>query len=354
MIRRSVSTRRELEEYFAEQAREFRRSRWAPHPGPAQPEPVGTGISSAVGSAPSELVDDPVLARLLLWLDTQDPRWSEGFVDLALFVAEQCLHKEDPSVLAFELAQRGLVARASDAHHAIGLRLTDAGRSAVHHLKKRHADRAARLRYTMDAFLRWLFDTAGDQSPTDPSLFLATPSAYFAGAAVSGTDLHQALAYLAEPNLIERIDTDPATVAITPQGVGCALSGGSVQDHINQPSPGDKVTFHIQENTGNIAANSTGFTQNAVTQNEFNPAKILEAVNLLQQLAPALTSDASEQEELRSQVTELRAAATDPAQDRGLVRRIASRVLATVRGLAHSPDVQRLALEAVEQGIQNL
>jgi hypothetical protein len=206
----------------------------------------------------------------------------------------------------------------------------------------------------MDAFLRWLYDTAGDQRPINPVLFLATPSSYFAGAEITGTELHQTLSYLAEHDLIEAIDTDPATVAIIPQGVGCALAGGSVQDHINQPSPGDKVTFHIQENTGNIAANSSGFTQNAVTQTEFDPAKLLAAVNLLQQLTPALTSDAGEQEELRTQVVELQAAATDPAPDRGLVRRVAGRVLSTIRGLAHSPDVQRLALEAVEQGIQNM
>ncbi|MCX5401997.1 hypothetical protein [Streptomyces sp. NBC_00102] len=31
---------------------------------------------------------------------------------------------------------------------------------------------------------------------------------------------------------------EPATVAITPQGVSCALTGGSVQDHVNQPRPG--------------------------------------------------------------------------------------------------------------------
>ncbi|MFF7603200.1 hypothetical protein [Streptomyces mirabilis] len=108
------------------------------------------------------------------------------------------------------------------------VRLTDAGRVAVHQLKNLQRDRAARLWHTMDAFLRWLFDTVGEQTPINPSLFLATPGSYFAGIEITGTELHQALAYLAEHDLIHHIDTDPATVAITPHGVSCALSGGSV------------------------------------------------------------------------------------------------------------------------------
>ncbi|GAA1334965.1 hypothetical protein GCM10009647_076940 [Streptomyces sanglieri] len=45
----------------------------------------------------------------------------------------------------------------------------------MHRLKELQKNRAARLRHTMDAFHRWLFDTAGDQKPINPVLFLATP-----------------------------------------------------------------------------------------------------------------------------------------------------------------------------------
>jgi hypothetical protein len=186
-----------------------------------------------------------------------------------------------------------------------------------------------------------------------PALFLATPYSYFAGAEITGTELHQALSYLAEHDLIEAVNIDPATAAITPRGVSCALSGGSVQDHINQPTTGGPV-FHIATNNGNIAANSSGFTQNSVTQAEFDPAHILAAVNLLQQLTPSLTPNADEQHGLLSQLVELQAVATDPALDRGLLRRIAGGIASTIRNLAHSPDVQRLALEAVEQGVRSL
>ncbi|MFJ7629769.1 hypothetical protein ACIQZN_25060 [Streptomyces sp. NPDC097595] len=49
-------------------------------------------------------------------------------------------------------------------------------------------DRAACLHYIMDAFHRWLFDTAGDRKPISPVLFLATPAAYFAGSETTGTE----------------------------------------------------------------------------------------------------------------------------------------------------------------------
>lgn len=53
--------------------------------------------------------------------------------------------------------------------------LSDEGLVEVHRLKELQKNRAARLRHTMDAFHRWLFDTAGDQKPINPVLFLATP-----------------------------------------------------------------------------------------------------------------------------------------------------------------------------------
>ncbi|MFE5143925.1 hypothetical protein ACFRDV_40970 [Streptomyces fagopyri] len=77
-------------------------------------------------------------------------------------------------------------------------------------------------------------------------------------------------------------------------------------------------------------------------------------VSLVQQMTPALTPDAGEQQELLARVAELETAAAAPTPDRGLVQRVAGGVLSTIRSLAHSPDVQRLAVEAVEQGIQSL
>ncbi|MGW3853036.1 hypothetical protein ACWD74_39320, partial [Streptomyces fagopyri] len=168
--------------------------------------PVQTEASTAGGAlARNEPLESSAYpAQAMLWLDSQI---SGG---AAIGQLEQAF--PDGSVpLALQLEQRGLVKLLRAAGGLLAIHLSDEGRVEVHRLKLLQQDRVARLRYTMDAFLRWLFNTAGDQSPTDPSLFLATSAAYFAGAVVSGTDLHQALAFLAEHNLIERIDTAPAT-----------------------------------------------------------------------------------------------------------------------------------------------
>ncbi|MFE7805857.1 hypothetical protein ACFU51_14570 [Streptomyces sp. NPDC057430] len=173
---------------------------------PIQTEATGTG-----GTMPDRdtAEGDPVLARLLMWLDEQAQQNPSHYIDVTRFVEEQQLPDEDPDVLAFELEQRDLVGVARTLGGTPDVHLTDAGRAAIHRLKKLRLDRAARLRYTMDAFHRWLFDTAGDQKPINPMLFLATPASYFAGSEITGTELHEALAYLAEHNLIEHIDTEP-------------------------------------------------------------------------------------------------------------------------------------------------
>ncbi|WP_327411374.1 hypothetical protein OG458_42540 (plasmid) [Streptomyces sp. NBC_01281] len=314
---------------------------------------AASSTSGGVLSSSGAIESSAYLAQLLMWLDANHQQRPAEYVDVTRFVEELQLEDADPTVLALQLEQHGLVSIARSLAGATDVHLTDEGVVTVQWLKNLQKDRAARLRHAMDAFLRWLYDTAGDQRPIDPVLFLVTPGSYFAGAEITGTELHQALSYLAEHNIIAAINTDPATVAITPKGVSCALAGGSVQDHINQPGSGSPV-FHIATNNGNIAANSSGFSQTSVTQAGFDPAQILAAVTLVQQLAPALTPDADERQGLLAQVSDLEEAATSSEPEPGVVRRIASGLMSTIRGLAHSPDVQRLALEAVEQGIQNL
>ncbi|MFQ6147058.1 hypothetical protein ACLMNJ_29015 [Streptomyces seoulensis] len=146
----------------------------------------------------------------------------------------------------------------------------------------------------------------------------------------------------------------PVLARITAAGEDCVENyRADVGTYLRERRSGT-VTFHINNNNGNIATNSSGFTQNAVTQTAIDPTQLLEAIKLIQQLTPALTPDTEEQQELRAQVDELQAATAAPIPDRGALRRIADGVMSTIRGLAHSPDVQRLAIEAVEQGIHSL
>lgn len=226
-VARNGINRRELDKWAKGLVKEANKSleraaRRNPSRVPVQFETTTTGGGALNGEA---IESSAHLARLLLWLDTYAQQHPGHYVDVTRFVEEHEL-AEDVSVLAFQLEQRGLADLARTwGDTAPHVHLTDEGRVAVRTLKNLQKDRAARLRHTRDAFLQWLYDTAGDQSPTGPGLFLATPGAFFAGAEISQADLQQVLVHLVENDLIEPIGTDFATVAITTQGVSCALRG---------------------------------------------------------------------------------------------------------------------------------
>ncbi|MER6288399.1 hypothetical protein [Streptomyces sviceus] len=213
------------------------------------------------------------------------------------------------------------------------------------------------------ALLMWLWHQKQQQSPSTPmpnvmDMLLDDAFSVDQGVRFTESEIDRASAYLEQHGLIKGGGTldqmaGPVLAEITPAGEDCVESySGDVNGYIRRRDNG-AVTFHIATNNGNIAANSTGVTQNTASQAAFDSAQILAAVSLLRQLAPALTPDAAEQQALLVQLSELQTAAEALAPDRVAVRRIMDEVLSTIRGLTHSPDVQRLALEAVEPEFQN-
>ncbi|MFD3976334.1 serine/threonine-protein kinase [Streptomyces cyaneofuscatus] len=218
--------------------------------------------NTSAGFGREEIEGSGYLPRLLMWLDVHAQQHPAAYVDVARFVEEHHTEDdEDPSVLALQLEQRGLVDIARDFAGTLNAHLTDEGRVAVHRLKNLQKDRAARVRYTSDAFLGWLFDSAGDQAPVDPAQFLATPGSFFAGAHTSAADLHQALAYLAEHSLIERIGTDPARVTVTSEGASCVLAGDGVRDRIRSLRTGTIDTDALPRSEGTIVGQRQGAAQ---------------------------------------------------------------------------------------------
>ncbi|MEU9211199.1 hypothetical protein AB0D27_25465 [Streptomyces sp. NPDC048415] len=265
------------------------------------------------------------LARLLLWLDGSAKQTPSAYIDVAPFVEELQLEEEDPAILALQLEQHGLVeilrVMGGNKTH---VHLTDPGRVAVRQLKDLQKDRAARIRHTMDALLRWLFDTASDQTPVDPALFLATPGSYFAGTEISGNELHQALAYLTEHGLIHHIDTDPATVAITPQGVSCALVGGSVQDHINQPRPGTTYNNYMPNAKGVIIGEQQHFTQN--NTDGVDPTLFAQLAGYIGQVSTTLGMSDADRAELERVAQDLHTEATSENPEPGRLRQFATQL----------------------------
>jgi hypothetical protein len=213
------------------------------------------------------------------------------------------------------------------------------------------------------ALLKWLWHQKQQRDPFEPmpnvmDVLLDDSFSVDQGVRFTEGEVDRASEYLEHHGLIKgggRVDemAGPILAEITPAGEDCVEAyGGDVGAYIRRRD-NSPVTFHIATNNGNIAANSTRVTQNAATQAAFDRAQALAAVSLIRQLTPALTPDAEEQQALLAQLSELQTAAEALAPDRVAVRRITDEVLSTIRGLTHSPDVQRLALEAVEPEFQN-
>lgn len=286
------------------------------------PPRVSAQIEATSSAVPGEVTG--YLARLLLWLDDREKQNPGRYIDVAAFPEELQLEDEDPAILALQLDQHGLVQILRVMGPQTHVRLTDAGRVAVRELKDLQKDRAARIRHTMDALLRWLFDTASDQTPVNPALFLATPGSYFAGTEISGTDLHQALAYLAEHNLIEHIVTDPATVAITPQGTRCALAGGSVQDHVNQPRPGTTYNNFLPNAKGVIIGEQQNFTQNNI--DGVDPTLFIQLAGYVGQVSSILGLPDEDRVELERVAQDLHDEATSANPEPGRLRQFATQI----------------------------
>ncbi|QRV39227.1 hypothetical protein I6J42_34745 (plasmid) [Streptomyces californicus] len=264
-----------------------------------------------------------LLARLLLWLDVRAQQ-NPHYINVSQFLEEAQLPDEDPSVLAFELEQRDLVKVLRNWGGPHEVHLTDAGRAAIHRMKKLRLDRAARLRYTMDAFHRWLFDTAADPAPVAPELFLTTHAAYFAGSEITETELDEALAHLTQYELVEYLDTEPVTVAITPQGASCALTGGSVQDHINQPRSGTTYNNYLPNAKGVIIGEQQHFTQN--NTDGIDPTLFVQLAGYIGQVSPILGLPETDRVELERVAQDLHDEATSDNPEQGRLRQFATQL----------------------------
>ncbi|MGW6883064.1 hypothetical protein ACWGEU_22670 [Streptomyces goshikiensis] len=319
---RSGINKREIDKWAKDLVRETNKS--LERAQRRNPPRVSAQIEATAGAVPGGEATSGYLARLLLWLDGRAKQTPSRYINVAAFAEELRLEDEDPAILALQLDQHDLVQILRTMEPGTQVRLTDAGRVAVRQLKDLQKDRAARIRHTMDALLRWLFDTASDQKPVNPTLFLATPGSYFAGTEISGTDLHQALAFLAEHDLIDHIDTDPATVAITPQGISCALAGGSVQDRVNQPRPGTTYNNFMPNAKGVIIGEQQHFTQN--NTEGMDPTLFAQLAGYVGQVSSTLDMPEADRVELERVAQDLHDEATSANPEPGRLRQLATQV----------------------------
>jgi hypothetical protein len=160
---------------------------------------TGKGFTTSAGILGVGIEQDPQLVRVLVWLGEQ-PR--HGFAEQAAYAEQSGVPLEDVQVLAHALERDGLIDSMGSFDQADAYRVTDDGRVELRRLAQLRSDPAARHRYATDAFLRWLYTTAHDQHPTDPTVFLTTGESHFAGDELSGTELQYALARLIHSGLV--------------------------------------------------------------------------------------------------------------------------------------------------------
>ncbi|SPE62212.1 hypothetical protein SNS2_4535 [Streptomyces netropsis] len=277
-------------------------------------------------SSEADLEEDLLLAKLLLWLGDYAMEHPGQYAETAEFAEQEGIGADEAEVLVLALEQADFVKVLRSLGGDLPSMLSDKGRVQVRRLRVLQQDGAARLRHTISALLKWLFAVAPDQKPVDPSDFLAARRAFFAGAPVSGEDLSRSVAHLAQRELIELIDTTPATVALTGAGIDTVLAGASVTTPPTRS--GDNYTFH---NSSNIVAGS----QQSVVQNNttgIDASALHEFAAVVKQFAPVLGITPEEQAELIEDA-EILSDESAQGEDPGRIRAAYDRVRARLEGI---------------------
>ncbi|MFD5661728.1 hypothetical protein [Streptomyces hirsutus] len=116
----------------------------------------------------------------------------------------------------------------------------------------------------------------------------------------------------------------PATVAITSQGVRCALAGGSVQDHVNQPRPGTTYNNHMPNAKGVIMGERQHFTQNST--DGVDPTLFARLAGYIGQVSTTLGMSETDCVERERVAQDLHAEATSENPEPGRLRQFATQL----------------------------
>ena len=289
------------------------------------------------------------LPSLLLWLDEQGRERPGEYVDVSAYAGNEPGAMEFVGMLITILEDRGYVDVVRGLDDRPDSLITKRGKVEAQRVRETRGNRVARMRFARDAVIQWLFveypTHAGSQQQ-----FLGWKGSVFLGDMLTNDEFSEAVRYLRGRDLVEVTNLAGTDVRLTTNGIDCATSGGSVSDFLNGPKPqsaGGPV-FNAPIN-GPVAVNSSQFTQNVVTSGAVDIEGLRAFASLVRELTPSLTPHESEQQELLSEVSELDIAASTAVPDASLLKRLTGRVVTAVKGLTHSPGVQKLALEAGEK-----
>ncbi len=299
----------------------------------------------------------PALSELLVeWVYDHADSQSIGDVSIHEFCVEHGLDSEGSWSFLRYSKGKGLV---EDRHSTFGdprANLTPAGTRWVESRRERRANPLLRARAAREALLKWLW-ACNNENIHMPSMkdFEASGEANFEGDPFSESEIDRASEYLYKNDLITGVMVDqcrgPVRAQITTQGEYCVEHhGGNVSDYEQQKKQGGGTVFNIQNNTGNIAANSRDFTMNATTNNGIQVSEIVMLARALRQAAPILELPEDDAEELVATADRIENEAGRDNPDASRLQRWGS----TVIGILNSPVVSGAlgpVLAAYTQGV---
>ncbi|MFD9463118.1 hypothetical protein [Streptomyces sp. NPDC060027] len=168
---------------------------------------------------------------------------------------------------------------------------------------------------------------------------------------ITESELHEALGYLSEHQLIKYIETEPVTVAITPQGVSCALAGGTVQEYTNRQRPGTTYNNFLPNAQGVIIGEQQNVTQHNTAG--IDPSAFVQLAGFVGQISNTLGMPDQDREELERAAQELHDEATSPSPEPGRMRQFATQVKDMLVGAGATAAAQ-VGIQMAEQALGTL
>lgn len=217
--------------------------------------------------------------------------------------------------------------------------LTPRGLEWMEERRRRRADPAARAAAARKGLLVWLWHRKHDDIllPAVADM-LNDPLSIFDGERLTDRDIDRASAYLSAKGLIKgdrNASSDgPVQAEITAEGEDCVDNYQGDIGAYERRSTGGNTTFHIGQNTGNIAANSRDFTLNATTHSGVDLAQVVMAARALRQAVPILGLPEDDAAEITQLATRMEEEATSVNPDPSRLQQWGAQTLAVLSPVA--------------------
>jgi len=229
--------------------------------------------------------------------------------------------------------------------------ITHAGRVDVEARQARRRDPAQRNMAARDAVVRWLYARLGSET-SDVQAMIADPRYLYEAWPFTAADLHTAVTYLVNTDLVRGIGTFGGRVArpqLTTKGIDCAEQfGGSVSSYL-RPSTSGGTQNNVNFNgavSGNVAWDAEQVTQTANTG--LDASQLQKVVRAIVEALPAIDLSSEQADQLRSDLSTIEGELVAEHPDRSVIKTIMARALTTLGTVANSALATMLTASAEE------